>query len=573
MGNSSSSPQMVNSFLRPIQHMLKQWDLKVSDRTIKGFLEDIDQAAPWFRASGDVNLPYWEKLGQDLTEAKGRGELQPGTLPLWRMICYCLKDGKCVDILRKGRRALSAHQDNMSESDSKEKGNLKEERPKSSKASSKLHTKVEKEKEIDQGKTEKETDQGKSKQKPSGLYLVLDEFKQKPSGLYLVLDEFKQKPSGLYLVLDEFADIILSDSAEDELDSEEEEDLEEAAAAYEQERYSPENTKPPPYYPPKAKLKGISSASVASNSLYIKPCVWGQLATAFPVFEDPTMHNRFHEAALVPTRREYPQVRIIHYMDDILLATPSQVMLDKAYAHTVQALEKKGLYIAPEKVQKDSIDHKGDRRLSHIKENGELFNATLPEAAVCVQPPFVFLLTNATPIDNLVDCFKDLCLLAECWNGTWTLAVIVKVPTFVPILVEADSKTFPILTLLRERRDFGITAAIVAAIVLSAASAVTATVAMTNQIQTAQIVNTVVEQTSAVMETQHRINKHLISDGLGMPHASEEDIWKILKTQHIYPGKKHRIFGEPRKLMTDRVFGEAEVPGVPAGGRQGSCML
>lgn len=32
--------------------------------------------------------------------------------------------------------------------------------------------------------------------------------------------------------------------------------------------------------------------------------------------------------------------------------------------------------------------------------------------------------------------------------------------------------------------------------------------------------------------------------------ASEEDIWKILKKKHIYPGKKHRIFGEPRKLMT-----------------------
>ncbi|KAL6029841.1 hypothetical protein STEG23_037649 [Scotinomys teguina] len=156
-------------------------------------------------------------------------------------------------------------------------------------------------------------------------------------------------------------------------------------------------------------------------------------------------------------------------------------------------------------------DHKGDRRLSHIKENGELFNATLPEAAVCVQPSLVFLLINATPIDNLVDCFKDLCLLAECWNGTWTLAVIVKVPTFVPILVEADPKTFPILTLLRERQDFGITAAIVAAIALSAASVVTAAVSMTNQIQTAQTINTVVEQTSAVMETQHRINKHLIS--------------------------------------------------------------
>ncbi|KAL6036026.1 hypothetical protein STEG23_018112, partial [Scotinomys teguina] len=154
---------MVNSFLHPIQRMLKQRDLKVSDRTIKGFLEDIDQAALWFRASGDVNLPCWEKLGRDLTEVKGKGELQPGMLPLWRMIRYCLKDGKCVDILREGRRALSAHQDSMSESDNKEKGNLKEERPKSSKASSKLHTKVEK---------EKETDQGKIKQKPSGLYPV-----------------------------------------------------------------------------------------------------------------------------------------------------------------------------------------------------------------------------------------------------------------------------------------------------------------------------------------------------------------------------------------------------------------
>ncbi|XP_031230969.1 melanoma-associated antigen B3-like [Mastomys coucha] len=32
--------------------------------------------------------------------------------------------------------------------------------------------------------------------------------------------------------------------------------------------------------------------------------------------------------------------------------------------------------------------------------------------------------------------------------------------------------------------------------------------------------------------------------------ASEEEIWKILRKKKIYPGKKHRIFGEPRKLMT-----------------------
>ncbi|KAL6075575.1 hypothetical protein STEG23_011518 [Scotinomys teguina] len=69
----------------------------------------------------------------------------------------------------------------------------------------------------------------------------------------------------------------------------------------------------------------------------------------------PTICQLFVHQALVPTRREYPQVRIIHYMDDILLAAPSQDMLDKTYAHTVQALEKKRLYIAPEKDQENSI--------------------------------------------------------------------------------------------------------------------------------------------------------------------------------------------------------------------------
>lgn len=32
--------------------------------------------------------------------------------------------------------------------------------------------------------------------------------------------------------------------------------------------------------------------------------------------------------------------------------------------------------------------------------------------------------------------------------------------------------------------------------------------------------------------------------------TSEEDMWKILKMRHIYPGKKHCIVGESRKLMT-----------------------
>ncbi|XP_013361744.1 PREDICTED: melanoma-associated antigen B5-like [Chinchilla lanigera] len=32
--------------------------------------------------------------------------------------------------------------------------------------------------------------------------------------------------------------------------------------------------------------------------------------------------------------------------------------------------------------------------------------------------------------------------------------------------------------------------------------------------------------------------------------AAEEDIWRFLKKIHIYPGRKHLVFGEPKKLFT-----------------------
>ncbi|XP_060040063.1 melanoma-associated antigen B5-like [Erinaceus europaeus] len=32
--------------------------------------------------------------------------------------------------------------------------------------------------------------------------------------------------------------------------------------------------------------------------------------------------------------------------------------------------------------------------------------------------------------------------------------------------------------------------------------------------------------------------------------ASEEDIWRLLGTMQVYPGRKHNIYGEPRKLLT-----------------------
>ena len=86
-----------------------------------------------------------------------------------------------------------------------------------------------------------------------------------------------------------------------------------------------------------------------------------------------------------------------------------------------------------------------------------------------------------------------------------------KLPTFVPIPVEADPETFPIFNLIRHKRDFGITAAIITAIVASAVAATTVAIAMTNQVQTAEAVNNIVEQTATALTTQEEFNAHLAS--------------------------------------------------------------
>lgn len=118
----------------------------------------------------------------------------------------CLKDGKCVEALEEGRRALSAYQDSMSESESKRKGGPKRKETKESDNSSR--------------KGEKELQSSATAEKKS-----------------------------MYPPLDEFANFSIDRSSdeEDRLDEEEEQDLEEAVAQYARERYSPEYTKPPPY--------------------------------------------------------------------------------------------------------------------------------------------------------------------------------------------------------------------------------------------------------------------------------------------------------------------------------------
>ncbi|MGE9574265.1 hypothetical protein ACQP3C_24700 [Escherichia coli] len=113
---------------------------------------------------------------------------------------------------------------------------------------------------------------------------------------------------------------------------------------------------------------------------------------------------------------------------------------------------------------------------------------------------FFFLLSNATnATKEVISCNSTniSCIASQCWNGSANTAVVMRVPTYVPIPVKVDTGTFPITG---TKRDFGITAALVTAITLSAAAATTAAVAMAAQVQSAETVNDIVEKNS------HNIN-------------------------------------------------------------------
>lgn len=271
MGHSQSTGSGVCDFTSPIQSLLKQRGLKISTSTVQAIVKDIDKAAPWFAVSGDLTLNCWEKLGRDLESAKENDQLGRGTLPLWKLVHSCLKEGRNIEVIKQGRRVLSEHQDSLSEAESRGEENARKIKREKKKASQK------EEKEREKENPPKETKKDKNKKKP---------------------------PAPLYPVLEEFASLKITDSEEeDELTEQEEEDLEEAAASYEEERYDPplrgrraklgtgpmapsapySQLAPPPYCPPQ------------NNCHFIGGRTWSRLAAAFPVFQDPQTNNRYHE--------------------------------------------------------------------------------------------------------------------------------------------------------------------------------------------------------------------------------------------------------------------------------------
>ena len=97
--------------------VLRQRGLKVSTKTLEGFVKEIDRIAPWFACSGSLTIPSWEKLKGDLVRELENGKLKAGTMPLWKLIRSCLKDEECQQVVKAGQKILDEIQESLSEAE------------------------------------------------------------------------------------------------------------------------------------------------------------------------------------------------------------------------------------------------------------------------------------------------------------------------------------------------------------------------------------------------------------------------------------------------------------------------
>ena len=74
----------------------------------------------------------------------------------------------------------------------------------------------------------------------------------------------------------------------------------------------------------------------------------------------PTLAQKYVPHVIQPVRNAWPQIHILHYMDDILLAAPNRQQALSCFQQLQQLLSSQGHKIAPEKIQmKDPYFHLG----------------------------------------------------------------------------------------------------------------------------------------------------------------------------------------------------------------------
>lgn len=264
MGN-----QQIKPILEAMQALLRQRKLKIPERVLCNFLKEIDRVAPWFVSTGSLTKGSWAKLGIDLTYEKEKGKLRPGTWPIYKMIRACIEDDKCQDKVKEGQKALTEHQDSLSEAEKEGDRNNKGRSP-----MKKLKPKKRKE------------------EKKNMLYPVLDEFKN----LKVESTSSEETSSEESNKEEEVT------SSETELDPDEQAELDKEAAKYESERYdldppyAPgyEATAPPLEEVRRKKQKGeyrISSSLIPKKERK-------RIRAAFPVWEDEDKTRQYSQLDL-----------------------------------------------------------------------------------------------------------------------------------------------------------------------------------------------------------------------------------------------------------------------------------
>jgi hypothetical protein len=129
-------------------------------------------------------------------------------------------------------------------------------------------------------------------------------------------------------------------------------------------------------------------------------------------------------------------------------------------------------------------------------------HTTYPPIPVCVYPPFLFVVSN----HFFVNCTNSSCWMSQCWEATRaTRAMVVRVPHWILVPVETPST----LSLFRQKKDFGITAALIVAISASAIAATTAGLAMASTVQTGSTLNQLSATVADAINIQTSANAQL----------------------------------------------------------------
>jgi hypothetical protein len=75
-----------HSIVVALHSVLKQRGLKIANKTLEGFVREIDHVTPWYACSGLLTVSSWDKLKGDLVREQQNGKLKAGIMPLQKLV-------------------------------------------------------------------------------------------------------------------------------------------------------------------------------------------------------------------------------------------------------------------------------------------------------------------------------------------------------------------------------------------------------------------------------------------------------------------------------------------------------